>query len=319
VSYFHIDNLYKNQDILAFKECYAMEKIHGTSAHIKFKREALDPGCVGREYMGDYPITSQLFEILSFFSGGENHDRFIALFNTKELISKLGKLFPEGIVEVTIFGEAYGGKCQGMSKTYGKDLRFVAFEVKIDNCWLAVPNAADVVEKLGLEFVHYTRIFTVTEVLDAERDADSIQAVRNGMGPGLKREGIVLRPLFEVTKSNGSRVIAKYKGAEFCETASKREVDPTKRQLLEDAEAIANEWVTTERMGHVIDALVASDDLEPEHDLDISLTGVIIKCMIDDVVREAGSEIMDTKEARKSIGSRAAKIYKDYIQGIANV
>jgi intein/homing endonuclease len=25
----HLDNLYKNQDILMFKECYALEKIHG--------------------------------------------------------------------------------------------------------------------------------------------------------------------------------------------------------------------------------------------------------------------------------------------------
>ena len=37
MGYLHIDNLYKNQDILMFKECYAMEKIHGTSAHVSFK------------------------------------------------------------------------------------------------------------------------------------------------------------------------------------------------------------------------------------------------------------------------------------------
>jgi hypothetical protein len=29
MGYLHIDNLYKNVDILLFKECYAMEKIHG--------------------------------------------------------------------------------------------------------------------------------------------------------------------------------------------------------------------------------------------------------------------------------------------------
>ena len=36
MSYMHIDNLYKNQDILLFKECYALEKIHGTSAGLEF-------------------------------------------------------------------------------------------------------------------------------------------------------------------------------------------------------------------------------------------------------------------------------------------
>ena len=34
MAYQHIDNLYKNQDILKFKECYALEKIHGTSASV---------------------------------------------------------------------------------------------------------------------------------------------------------------------------------------------------------------------------------------------------------------------------------------------
>jgi hypothetical protein len=30
MGYLHIDNLYKSQDILLFKRCYALEKIHGT-------------------------------------------------------------------------------------------------------------------------------------------------------------------------------------------------------------------------------------------------------------------------------------------------
>ncbi len=37
MGYLHIENLYKNIDIMQFKECYAMEKIHGTSAHVRFK------------------------------------------------------------------------------------------------------------------------------------------------------------------------------------------------------------------------------------------------------------------------------------------
>jgi hypothetical protein len=44
----------------------------------------------------------------------------------------------------------------------------------------------------------------------------------------------------------------------------------------------------------------------------------VIKAMVADVVREAGEEILDTKEARKSIGSRAAKIYKAYIAKVEN-
>jgi hypothetical protein len=32
MAYLHIENLYKARDIMLFRECYAMEKIHGTSA-----------------------------------------------------------------------------------------------------------------------------------------------------------------------------------------------------------------------------------------------------------------------------------------------
>ena len=37
MAYLHIDNLYKNQEILMFKECYALEKIHGTSGTITLR------------------------------------------------------------------------------------------------------------------------------------------------------------------------------------------------------------------------------------------------------------------------------------------
>ncbi len=35
MGYLHIDNLYKNQTIRLFRECYALEKVHGTSAHVR--------------------------------------------------------------------------------------------------------------------------------------------------------------------------------------------------------------------------------------------------------------------------------------------
>ena len=81
MSYMHIDNLYKNKDILFFRECYAMEKIHGTSAHIKWKDDHL-----------------------TFFSGGCEHLSFISLFDQYELEEKF---IAFNRPEVTIYGEAY--------------------------------------------------------------------------------------------------------------------------------------------------------------------------------------------------------------------
>lgn len=279
MGYLHIDNLYKAQEILAFKECYALEKIHGTSAHIRWDGEKVH-----------------------FFSGGEKHENFVKCFDA----DVLAQTFREKVESpCVIFGEAYGGKCQGMSKTYGTSLRFVAFDVKVGDSWLSVPQAHDFVNAMYLQFVHYNKVPTDIAAIDAERDAPSVQALRNGIEEERIREGVVLRPLFEVTLNSGKRVIAKHKRAEFSERKSIPEIDPTKRQILEGAEAVALEWVTPMRLNHVLDKI--------QGDKDISLTGEVIKAMVEDVMREAEGEIVDDKSVRRAIGARATRIYKEWL------
>ncbi len=278
-----IDNLYKNIDILMFKECYALEKIHGTSAHIRWK---------------DGEVW--------FFSGGERHENFVKLFNENILKERFTKLFD---CDVVIYGEAYGGKCQGMSKTYGDKLQFVAFDVKVDGNWLDVPNAADVVRKMKLSFVYYNKIPTTLEAIDAERDSPSSQAFYNGCGRDKIAEGVVLRPLVEVVKNNGSRIMSKHKRDEFIETKTKREVDPEKLKILKEANEISEEWVTPNRLKNILSHL-------PKEDAIIENTGKIIKIFIDDIYREANDEIVKSKSADQSIGRAAAKLFKKHISKI---
>lgn len=296
MSYMHIDNLYKNTDILQFKECYAMEKVHGTSAHVRFKRTMI--------WGSDHLPTLTKEEIL-FFAGGTKYDDFVKLFDADALKAKMSEQFAEA-AEVTIFGEAYGGKCQGMSKTYGKNLRFVAFEVKIDEHWLNVPMAEDVAKGLGFDFVHYQLIPATLEAIDAERDADSVQAVKNGMGPGLIREGIVLRPLFEIRKNNGERVIAKHKRPEFAETRTPRAIDPGRLQVMADAQAVVNEWVTEMRLVHVLDKFSPAS-------LDVKITGNVITAMMEDIEREAVGEVEISRDAKKLIGAVTAKMFRQFL------
>ncbi len=276
MGYMHINNLYKNQEILLFKECYAMEKIHGTSAHVAHKNNTL-----------------------RFFAGGSKHESFIDLFDQDVLLEKW-----QGI-DVVVYGEAYGGKLQGMSATYGPTMKFVAFDVQIDGFWLSVPQAAQFCEEAGLEFVHYVRITTDLDQIDAQRDADSVQAVRNGMGEGCKREGVVLRPLLELTKNNGSRIICKHKQDEFRETKTPRVVDPEKLKILEDAQAIADEWVTPMRLAHVLDK-IQSPCMEKMRE--------IMDAMFEDVKREGEGEIVWSPEVQKAIGKATAQGVKDYFQ-----
>lgn len=282
MGYMHINNLYACQDILLFKECYALEKIHGTSANILFKNKQVQ-----------------------LHPGGESMAKFEALFDKDHLMRKFNENFIE-LDKVRLFGEAYGGSQQKMRLTYGDKLKFIVFEVKIGDCWLAVPQAEKVAKYFGLEFVDYVKISTNLESIDAERDKDSTQAIRNGMGKGKMREGVVLKPLIELTKNNGDRIIAKHKRDEFKETKTPREVSPEQLKVLEEANEIAEEWVTSERLRHVLDKV--------QCEIDIKNTREIIKAMVEDVYREGKNEIIESASATKAIGRLTAKMFKQYLQ-----
>ena len=289
MAYLDIDNLYKNQDILLFKECYCLEKIHGTSAHIAWKDNQV-----------------------RFFSGGAKHENFVALFDVDFLKGEFEKT---GLLEVVIYGEAYGGKEQGMKATYGDKLRFVVFDVKIGHSWLDVPKAESFVCPFGLELVHYVKTSTKLEDLDAQRDAPSVQAVRNGMGESTDRkgfcppirEGVILRPLIEVRKNNNARIIAKHKREEFSETNTVRSVNPEKLKVLDKAKEIASEWVTEQRLTNILSHI-------KEEDRQMENAGEIIKLMVEDIEREGKDEIDWSKDARKAISRETALMFKNRLK-----
>ena len=281
MGYLHIENLYKAQHVLLFRECYALEKIHGTSAHVAWRE--------GR---------------CQFFSGGESHDRFVALFDESALTATFQAM---GHPEVTLYGEAYGGRQQGQSWRYGKVLKFVVFDVQVSECWLSVPQAAEVVAGFGLEFVHFAKVPTELAAIDAERDAPSEQARRNGVDGCHPREGVVLCPPIEVTTNNGNRIIAKHKRDEERETKEPRRVmDVARLEVLTSAQAIAEEWVTPVRLAHVLDKLPRSIGVEQTRD--------VIAAMTEDVLREGVGEIVDGREVRQAIGRRTAETFKQWLK-----
>ena len=195
-----------------------------------------------------------------------------------------------------------------MNETYGKKTRFVVFDVKIDDCFLNVPNAEDVVNKLGLEFVGYKLINTDLESIDAERDRESVQARRNGIKESKIREGVVLRPLIELTKNNGDRIMCKHKRNEIRETKTPRIVSDEELKVLTDAKMIAEEWVTVERLRHVLDKLKC--------DVSMNNTPQIIRAMIEDVYREAKDEIVQSVATRKAIGKKTAKMLRLHLESL---
>lgn len=279
MGYLHIDNLYKNIEIMLFKECYAMEKIHGTSAHISYMDGEI-----------------------KYFAGGGKHKAFVSLFNESFLKEKFKELFDCNVI---VYGESYGGKMQGMSNTYGKEPKFIAFDVKVGDCWLDVASAEEIVKELKLEFVDYVKIPTDLKFIDIERDKPSTQAKRNGIEEDRAREGVVLRPLKELIRNDGKRIIVKHKGDNFKETKTKREINPEKLKMLEDVEKIAIEWVTPMRLNHVLDKMGNPKEMSEVRN--------VIKSMIEDVYREAKNEIVESKFTEKAIGKKTVELYKNKI------
>lgn len=293
MGYRKIQNLYRNKDILMFKECYALEKIHGTSAHIRFQFD-------------ESKWTTEVY------SGGIKHSAFEAMLNerfgleaTRENFLKYIEDWP-GIRRMTIYGEAYGGKCQKMSETYGP-LNFVTFEVNVDGHWLDVPTAERITKELGLPFVHYEKGPATIDWLNEQRKKPSTQAIRNGMGDDKESEGIVIRPLIELRKNNGERIMAKHKNESFRETRRPRKVGE-KLQKLSEANIVAREWVTPMRLQHVLDKLVAAG---MQHDF--SEIPNVCRAMVKDIEDESEGEIEWSKKVRKAIGKETVRLYKDLV------
>lgn len=239
---------------------------------------------------------------IHFFAGGESHERFKSLFDADRLRAAFLTL---GHMAVTIYGEAYGGKQQGMRDVYGAELRFIVFDIKVGDAWLSVPEAERLAETFGLEFVPYVRVATDLASIDAERDRPSDVAVRRGCG-AQKREGVVLRPIVELVLSTGERVICKHKQDDFRERATPQKVvDSAKLAVLTAAEEIAREWVTPMRLSHVIDKLPGAG---------IEQTAAVIKAMIADIYREAAGEIIESREASAAIGKRTALLFKERLK-----
>lgn len=277
MGYLHIDNLYKNQTVLQFKEVYVLEKIHGTSAHIAWSDGAL-----------------------RFFTG-DSHANFVKLFDSEALARVFTELFGADS-KVVIYGEHFGGKIQGCRHLYGEAQRFSAFDVKVGDTWLSVPNAHEVATKLGVAFVAFEKVECRLSELDRFRDLPSFSAQQAGI-PGKTGEGCVIRPLQEFTDNRGNRVIAKHKRDDYRETATPRKVvDPSELKVLEDAEAVATEWVTAMRLEHVLQKLPEAVGLEH--------TGSVVKAMQDDVKREGEGELVWDKETEKAVGKKAAVLFK---------
>jgi hypothetical protein len=280
MGYLSIENLYKHPEVISRnKEWYAMEKIHGTSANITYDNKQW-----------------------KLHSGGSKSSKFVKLFDIDNLTERILAL-EHKFDKLIIYGEAYGPVLK-MSTTYGSKLRFVAFDVNVDGKWYNVPDAEKLVLTLGLDFISYKKITSTIKDIDAARDEHSIQAIRNGLGEGKIREGIVLRPIEESIDKYNNRIIFKHKRSEFSEHKNYKKIGGV--QSYENEDKIADDWVNVMRLVHVLQGL-------QKNSIDINYQSVI-SAMITDIEKESKGEFEMTLILIKKIKNVTGKLYTKYLK-----
>jgi len=295
MGYLSIKHLYKCSEFFdLFKEVYAMEKIHGTSTWIYLKTN----------------------QTLIFHSGGETSDKFKKLFNEEFIHVELKQIAKENDwVSIKIHGEAYGGKQQGMKETYGPTLKFIVFDVLVSTAvashYLTIPAAETIAKRLGLEFVDYVLGPNTKEWLEEQTQRNSVQAVRNGILIDKPREGIVIRTIDESTMPNGERAIFKHKNDKFWEVSTPRLLG-IESKIIAESTAIVDEWVTEERLKHVVDKML--HDI-PDKTLTIKHINQFLNAMVADIKKESENEIVwhPSGLTERSIKQKASYMYREFI------
>ena len=107
--------------------------------------------------------------------------------------------------------------------------------------------------------------------------------------------------------NNGDRIIAKHKCDEFRETKTPRLIGQI--LTLSNGNMVASEWVTDNRLNHVLSITGATD---------ISHTPLVVRTMIDDVIREGEGEVEDNRDNRRAIGQAAANLFKKSLYNTMN-
>lgn len=128
----------------------------------------------------------------------------------RELIQNDNYKFDEtfGTQEVTIYGEAFGGKIQ--KNPHGVEPQFMVFDINIDGIWLDYQSVEKISKNLGLKYNDHVLFDSWDKVIDIFKD------MKKGRDESDEYfEGLVAVPAHMPLTRLGERVITKIKVADF--------------------------------------------------------------------------------------------------------
>ena len=114
-----------------------------------------------------------------------------------------------GNSDFCMYGEGYGGKIQKGSATYGKQPRFVLFDIFINDFWLNRVDVENIAKKLEIDIVPIIFKGSLGEMVDRCRGG-----LKSTWG-NFQAEGLIGKPELEMKTREGKRIITKLKCKAF--------------------------------------------------------------------------------------------------------
>jgi len=124
-------------------------------------------------------------------------------------VEKFATLYPD--ISMTLYGEGYGARIQKGGGNYiPNGCNFILFDVWIDGLWLRWNDVTDIATKLGIAIVPIVGQCTLTDAIKLIK----ANTLKSTFGNFLM-EGLVLKPLIELSDRRGHRIITKIKHKDF--------------------------------------------------------------------------------------------------------
>lgn len=167
------------------------EKIDGTNIRINWDGHRVSFG--GRTDRAQIPV-----DLMNWLTSHFCDDATEELFEQK---------FGEN--DVTLYGEGYGKKIQGVGSLYRNDVSFILFDVMINDNYQPRSSVEDIASAFGIDVVPIIMTGTIQDAVDFIKTSPMSTI---GSAP---MEGVVGRPMVELKDRCGKRIIVKVKVKDF--------------------------------------------------------------------------------------------------------
>jgi Rnl2 family RNA ligase len=282
-TYPSIEGLNRRVEILAVKECIALEKLHGTNMRVEFP--------LGMTSIDEIRYGGRNEEFGTGESGSFYGGRPVAWFKKQpELLQRLFDTFQQynfNFSEVTVFGEACGtGIQKGVAYAPPGEVIFRAFDIMVGDNFLTYNLFTEVCDRAQLPRCQEVwRGEPSLSNFDKLLEQHSQEGILNGVDNEKNiAEGVVIRSNPLLRNTFGQYLIIKHKGAKFKEhTSAPKDIEGNQ----DAASVLAATFVTP---GRIMNALGRMRAAGSEVKDDMSDMRNLVPEIVKDILKECEPE-----------------------------